>query len=63
MVTPPGYMSPGSLRGVLSSGMRGFGGASYEDLLAAGQAVVGSPAIGGRAARARSTLSSAVSGS
>ncbi len=44
MVTPPGYMSPGSLRGVLMSGMRGFGTASYEDLLAAGQAVVGSPA-------------------
>ena len=44
MVTPPGYMSPGSLRGVLSSGMRPFGGASYEDLLAQGQAVVGSPA-------------------
>jgi alkanesulfonate monooxygenase SsuD/methylene tetrahydromethanopterin reductase-like flavin-dependent oxidoreductase (luciferase family) len=44
MVTPPGYMSPGSLRGVLSSGMRGFGGVSYEDHVAQGQAVVGSPA-------------------
>ena len=44
MVTPPGYMSPGSLRGVLLSGMRGFAGSGYEDLLAAGQAVVGSPA-------------------
>jgi len=44
MVTPPGYMSPGSLRGVLMSGMRGFRASSYEDLLAAGQAVVGSPA-------------------
>jgi alkanesulfonate monooxygenase SsuD/methylene tetrahydromethanopterin reductase-like flavin-dependent oxidoreductase (luciferase family) len=44
MVTPPGYMSPGSLRGVLMSGMRGLGGFSYEDLLANGQAVVGSPA-------------------
>jgi alkanesulfonate monooxygenase SsuD/methylene tetrahydromethanopterin reductase-like flavin-dependent oxidoreductase (luciferase family) len=44
MVTPPGYMSPGSLRGVLSSGMRGFGDASYEDHVAQGQAVVGSPA-------------------
>jgi alkanesulfonate monooxygenase SsuD/methylene tetrahydromethanopterin reductase-like flavin-dependent oxidoreductase (luciferase family) len=43
MVTPPGYMSPGSLRGVLASGMRGFGKTSYEDLLAQGQAVVGSP--------------------
>lgn len=44
MVSPPGYMSPGSLRGVLSSGMRSLGGSSYEDLLAAGQAVVGSAA-------------------
>jgi alkanesulfonate monooxygenase SsuD/methylene tetrahydromethanopterin reductase-like flavin-dependent oxidoreductase (luciferase family) len=44
MVTPPGYMSPGSLRGVLASGFRGFGGSSYEELLAQGQAVVGSPA-------------------
>ncbi len=44
MVTPPGYMSPGSLRGVLGSGMRGFGRQSYEDLIAQGQAVVGSPA-------------------
>jgi alkanesulfonate monooxygenase SsuD/methylene tetrahydromethanopterin reductase-like flavin-dependent oxidoreductase (luciferase family) len=43
MVSPPGYMSPGSLRGVLMSGMRGFAGSSYEDLLANGQAVVGSP--------------------
>ncbi|HEY6496946.1 MAG TPA: LLM class flavin-dependent oxidoreductase [Trebonia sp.] len=43
MVTPPGYMSPGSLRGVLDSGLRA-GGSSYEDLLANGQAVVGSPA-------------------
>jgi alkanesulfonate monooxygenase SsuD/methylene tetrahydromethanopterin reductase-like flavin-dependent oxidoreductase (luciferase family) len=43
MVTPPGYMSPGSLRGVLMSGMRGLGGFSYEELLANGQAVVGSP--------------------
>jgi alkanesulfonate monooxygenase SsuD/methylene tetrahydromethanopterin reductase-like flavin-dependent oxidoreductase (luciferase family) len=42
MVTPPGYMSPGSLRGVLASGLR-VGGSSYEDLLANGQAVVGSP--------------------
>ena len=43
MVTPPGYMSPGSLRGVLASGMRGLGVTSYEDLLAQGQADVGSP--------------------
>ena len=43
MVTPPGYMSTGSLRGVLGSGMRPLGNTSYEDLLAQGQAVVGSP--------------------
>ena len=43
MVTPPGYMSPGSLRGVLASGMRPLGNTPYEDLLAQGQAVVGSP--------------------
>jgi alkanesulfonate monooxygenase SsuD/methylene tetrahydromethanopterin reductase-like flavin-dependent oxidoreductase (luciferase family) len=43
MVTPPGYMSPGSLRGVLAAGMRAPGLTSYEDLLAQGQAVVGSP--------------------
>jgi alkanesulfonate monooxygenase SsuD/methylene tetrahydromethanopterin reductase-like flavin-dependent oxidoreductase (luciferase family) len=43
MVTPPGYMSPGSLRGVLASGMRPLVSTSYEDLLAQGQAVVGSP--------------------
>jgi alkanesulfonate monooxygenase SsuD/methylene tetrahydromethanopterin reductase-like flavin-dependent oxidoreductase (luciferase family) len=43
MFTPPGYMSPGSLRGVLASGRPGFA-ASYEDILTNGQAVVGSPA-------------------
>jgi alkanesulfonate monooxygenase SsuD/methylene tetrahydromethanopterin reductase-like flavin-dependent oxidoreductase (luciferase family) len=43
MFTPPGYMSPGSLRGVLASGLHGFA-APYEDILANGQAVVGSPA-------------------
>ena len=44
MVTPPGYMSPGSLRGVLASGMHGFRESSYDELIANGQAVVGSPA-------------------
>jgi probable F420-dependent oxidoreductase len=43
MVTPPGYMSPGSLRGVLASGMQGFRQSPYEELIANGQAVVGSP--------------------
>jgi alkanesulfonate monooxygenase SsuD/methylene tetrahydromethanopterin reductase-like flavin-dependent oxidoreductase (luciferase family) len=44
MVAPPGYMSPSSLRGVLMAGMKPFTELSYEDLLAGGQAVVGSPA-------------------
>ncbi|HEY1705695.1 MAG TPA: LLM class flavin-dependent oxidoreductase [Trebonia sp.] len=43
MVMPPGYMSPGSLRGVLSTRMKGFAGV-YQDILAEGRAVVGSPA-------------------
>jgi alkanesulfonate monooxygenase SsuD/methylene tetrahydromethanopterin reductase-like flavin-dependent oxidoreductase (luciferase family) len=43
LTTPPGYMSPGSLRGVLTAGLKGFA-APYEDILANGQAVVGSPA-------------------
>src|ERR1700751_699963 len=38
MVTPPGYMSPGSLRGVLASGMLGLGVTSYDDLLVHGEA-------------------------
>jgi alkanesulfonate monooxygenase SsuD/methylene tetrahydromethanopterin reductase-like flavin-dependent oxidoreductase (luciferase family) len=41
---PPGYMSPSSLRGVLMAGMKPFSQLSYEELLADGQAVVGSPA-------------------
>jgi alkanesulfonate monooxygenase SsuD/methylene tetrahydromethanopterin reductase-like flavin-dependent oxidoreductase (luciferase family) len=45
MFTPPGYMSPGSLRGVLASGRHGFA-ASYRDILTNGQAVVGGPAAG-----------------
>jgi alkanesulfonate monooxygenase SsuD/methylene tetrahydromethanopterin reductase-like flavin-dependent oxidoreductase (luciferase family) len=42
-VTPPGYMSPSSMRGVLMAGMKPFAELSYEDLLAGGYAVVGSP--------------------
>ena len=37
-------MSPSSLRGVLMAGMKPFAQLSYEELLADGQAVVGSPA-------------------
>jgi alkanesulfonate monooxygenase SsuD/methylene tetrahydromethanopterin reductase-like flavin-dependent oxidoreductase (luciferase family) len=42
--TPPGYMSLSSLRGVLMAGLKPFYELSYEDLLAGGQIVVGSPA-------------------
>jgi alkanesulfonate monooxygenase SsuD/methylene tetrahydromethanopterin reductase-like flavin-dependent oxidoreductase (luciferase family) len=44
MVNPPGYVSPGSLRGMLSLDRKPFGALSYEELLADGYAVVGSPA-------------------
>jgi alkanesulfonate monooxygenase SsuD/methylene tetrahydromethanopterin reductase-like flavin-dependent oxidoreductase (luciferase family) len=40
---PPGYMSPSSLRGMLSSGAKPFTELSYEELLTHGYAVVGSP--------------------
>jgi len=43
IVFPPGYMSPASLRGVLSSGAKPFAELSYEELLTHGYAVVGSP--------------------
>jgi alkanesulfonate monooxygenase SsuD/methylene tetrahydromethanopterin reductase-like flavin-dependent oxidoreductase (luciferase family) len=43
IVFPPGYMSPSSLRGVLSSGAKPFAALSYEELLTHGYAVVGSP--------------------
>jgi alkanesulfonate monooxygenase SsuD/methylene tetrahydromethanopterin reductase-like flavin-dependent oxidoreductase (luciferase family) len=42
MVVPPGYMSPGSLRGVLEAGMKAFPETSYEELLEGGFVVVGS---------------------
>jgi alkanesulfonate monooxygenase SsuD/methylene tetrahydromethanopterin reductase-like flavin-dependent oxidoreductase (luciferase family) len=42
--SPPGYMSPSSLRGVMMAGLKPFSSLSYEDLLAGGQAVVGNPA-------------------
>ncbi|HMD91951.1 MAG TPA: LLM class flavin-dependent oxidoreductase [Trebonia sp.] len=44
MVNPPGYMSPGSLRGVLMTERKPFSALSYEELLAEGYVVVGSPA-------------------
>jgi alkanesulfonate monooxygenase SsuD/methylene tetrahydromethanopterin reductase-like flavin-dependent oxidoreductase (luciferase family) len=41
--SPPGYISLSSLRGVLMAGMKRFYQLSYVDLLADGQALVGSP--------------------
>jgi len=43
LASPPGYMSAGSLRGVIAAGMRAFSQLSYEELLTQGYAVVGSP--------------------
>jgi alkanesulfonate monooxygenase SsuD/methylene tetrahydromethanopterin reductase-like flavin-dependent oxidoreductase (luciferase family) len=43
LVQPPGYMSPGSLRGMLSSGAKPLGELTFDDLLAQGYAVAGSP--------------------
>jgi alkanesulfonate monooxygenase SsuD/methylene tetrahydromethanopterin reductase-like flavin-dependent oxidoreductase (luciferase family) len=44
MVNPPGYVSPSSLRGILSIDRKPFTALSYAELLADGYAVVGSPA-------------------
>ncbi len=43
LASPPGYMSAGSLRGVIKAGMRAFSQLSYEELVTQGYAVVGSP--------------------
>ena len=43
MHSPPGYMSLSSLRGVLMAGLTPFSQLGYEDLLAGGQVVAGSP--------------------
>lgn len=43
LASPPGYMSAGSLRGVMAAGMRAFSRLGYEELLAQGYAVVGAP--------------------
>ena len=43
MVIPPGYMSLSSLRGMLASGRKAFTDIPYEDLVAQGYVVVGSP--------------------
>jgi alkanesulfonate monooxygenase SsuD/methylene tetrahydromethanopterin reductase-like flavin-dependent oxidoreductase (luciferase family) len=43
LVYPPGYMSPSSMRGLLKAGMKPYSQTSYEEFLAEGYAVVGSP--------------------
>jgi alkanesulfonate monooxygenase SsuD/methylene tetrahydromethanopterin reductase-like flavin-dependent oxidoreductase (luciferase family) len=40
---PPGYLSPSSMRGLLTAGTRPFTELSYEELLVEGYAVVGDP--------------------
>jgi alkanesulfonate monooxygenase SsuD/methylene tetrahydromethanopterin reductase-like flavin-dependent oxidoreductase (luciferase family) len=40
---PPGYLSPSSMRGLLTAGTRPFTELSYEELLIEGYAVVGDP--------------------
>jgi alkanesulfonate monooxygenase SsuD/methylene tetrahydromethanopterin reductase-like flavin-dependent oxidoreductase (luciferase family) len=43
LMFPPGYMSQSSMRGLLMAGMKPFAELTYEELLADGYAVVGSP--------------------
>ncbi len=43
LVFPPGYMSPGSMRGLLMAGMKPFAELTYEELISEGYVVVGSP--------------------
>ncbi len=40
---PPGYMSPASFRGILSSGMKAFQDLTYEEVIDQQYAIVGSP--------------------
>jgi alkanesulfonate monooxygenase SsuD/methylene tetrahydromethanopterin reductase-like flavin-dependent oxidoreductase (luciferase family) len=40
---PPGYMTPSSMRGLLSAGMKPFPELTYEELIGEGYALVGSP--------------------
>jgi len=57
IVFPPGYMSPGSMRGLLTSGMSGFAGMSYEDLLREGMMIAGSAdSVGAELERLRDEL-------
>jgi alkanesulfonate monooxygenase SsuD/methylene tetrahydromethanopterin reductase-like flavin-dependent oxidoreductase (luciferase family) len=57
IVFPPGYMSAGSMRGLLTSGMSGFAGMSYEDLLREGMMIAGSAdSVGAELERLREEL-------
>lgn len=57
IVFPPGYMSPSSLRGVLQGGMKPFHETSYEEFIAEGYVLVGSPStVAERIERLRTEL-------
>jgi alkanesulfonate monooxygenase SsuD/methylene tetrahydromethanopterin reductase-like flavin-dependent oxidoreductase (luciferase family) len=57
IVFPPGYMSAGSMRGLLTSGMSGFAGYRYEDLLREGMMIAGSAdSVGAQLERLRDEL-------
>jgi alkanesulfonate monooxygenase SsuD/methylene tetrahydromethanopterin reductase-like flavin-dependent oxidoreductase (luciferase family) len=43
IINPPGYMSTSSMRGVMKAGMKPFREMSFDELVDAGHAVVGSP--------------------
>ncbi|HEY7968074.1 MAG TPA: LLM class flavin-dependent oxidoreductase [Solirubrobacteraceae bacterium] len=57
IIFPPGYMTPGSMRGMLSSGFAGFENMTYEDLLREHIVIAGSPdSVGETIARLRDSL-------
>ena len=57
IIFPPGYMTPGSMRGMLSSGFAGFENMTYEDLLREHIVIAGSPdTVGETIARLRDEL-------
>jgi alkanesulfonate monooxygenase SsuD/methylene tetrahydromethanopterin reductase-like flavin-dependent oxidoreductase (luciferase family) len=57
IIFPPGYMSPGSMRGVLGSGMASPSDLSYDDLLREQMVLVGSvDTVGEQIARLRDEL-------
>jgi len=57
LIFPPGYMTPGSMRGMLSSGFAGFANMTYEDLLREHIVIAGSPdTVGETLERLRDSL-------